>query len=67
MRLAHYINYDDSFGLRNRVKKVCERASSGEPDHPTHEMVPQEMTAGPGRRLEISEALIAGFLGEMPA
>ncbi|OYU73686.1 MAG: hypothetical protein CFE32_20190, partial [Alphaproteobacteria bacterium PA3] len=66
-RHYHYINFNDSFGLRARVKDLCNRASGWPPVDEFYPVKPEEMTAGPGRLLEISEALIAGFLGEMPS
>jgi hypothetical protein len=66
-RHYHYINFNDSFGLRARVKELCDRASGWPPEDDFYPVFPEEMTAGPGRLLEISEALIAGFLGEMPS
>ncbi|OYU51975.1 MAG: hypothetical protein CFE27_08925 [Alphaproteobacteria bacterium PA1] len=66
-RHYHYINFNDSFGLRARVEELCNRASGWPPVDEFYPVIPEEMTAGPGRLLEISEALIAGFLGEMPS
>jgi hypothetical protein len=65
--IIHYINFDDSFGLRARVKNLCEQKSDNVSGDPNRSFKSNEMTAGPGRTLQISEALIAGFLGEMPS
>jgi hypothetical protein len=56
----HFINYDDSYGLRERVNRYC---SQGEGGSNFIERRPDRIRGV----LEIDEAIASGFLGEMPA
>jgi hypothetical protein len=67
VRRYHYINYNDSSDLRERVGRLCARASSGGPDRDYCRVEPEETIVGTGDKQSISDALIAGFLGEMPS
>lgn len=66
----HFINFDDNFGLRERVRSIREYngpllSGSGAPidyDHGLSEMKPLK-----GDYLQITDAIMGGFLGEMPS
>lgn len=65
----HYLNYDDSFGLRTRVLKYSDpiplkNIPSG---HMVENKTIYEMTPKQGESLEVHEALMAGLIGEMPS
>jgi hypothetical protein len=66
-REFHYINYDGSSGLRARVAYLCNLRHL---EHETGDFArntPYEMRPLPNEKLEIADAIMGGFLGEMPS
>ncbi len=61
-RLIKFINFDGSFGLRARVQKYCDFSLD---DRDTESLV--EFKPENGEKIHIDQALMAGFLGEMPS
>jgi hypothetical protein len=58
----HFMNYDDSYGLRARVKQYCFLDLGGVNSTNLIEHRPDR-----GNVLELDEAIAGGLLGEMPA
>lgn len=61
-RRLHFVNYDDSYGLRERAKRYCVLDLGGKESTHLIERRPDK-----GGVLEIDEAIASGLLGEMPA
>jgi hypothetical protein len=61
-RKLHFVNYDDSYGLRERAKRYCALDLGGKESTSLIERRPDK-----GGVLEIDEAIASGLLGEMPA
>ncbi|MFM1975721.1 MAG: hypothetical protein RL145_567 [Pseudomonadota bacterium] len=63
-RFINFINFDGSFGLRARVQAYC---TSNVTENFNEQGMPLEFKPELGGKMHIDQALIAGFLGEMPS
>jgi hypothetical protein len=66
-REFHFINYDGSSGLRARVDHLCDARRVEHETGNFAKNAPFEMRPLPNEKLEIADAIMGGFLGEMPS